>query len=114
MAVALFGNASMDVALEVPAEFVQARDWMIWTKVFVGDLVGVDGGGVQGRRSPHWGCHLGAQFLMHWVLWVQILSRFWTSDGGATGVVPSLKASSLETSLGKLAWSRTSTSPALH
>ena len=33
------------------------------------------------------------------------LSTCWTGDGGAIGVIPSLEASSFETSLGKPAWS---------
>ena len=39
---------------------------------------------------PPLGHHLGAQFLLHWVLWVKTLSMLWTRDGGATGDVPLL------------------------
>ena len=33
------------------------------------------------------------------VLWVKIMSSFWTDDGGAFGIVPFLEASSLENQL---------------
>ncbi|CAO2142074.1 unnamed protein product [Urochloa humidicola] len=59
-----------------------------------GTLADADGGGGLGRRFPCWGRHRGDISLRHRVLWVKTLFSFWTGDGGAFGVVPSLEASS--------------------
>lgn len=72
---------------------------MLQAKALTGNLDGGDGGGTLGRRSPHWGHHIGALFLLHGVLWVKTLSNFWTSDSNAIGIVPFLEASFLGTQL---------------
>ena len=40
------------------------RDGLLRAKAFASNLAGDDGGGAFGRRSPCWGCHLGAPFLL--------------------------------------------------
>uniref|UniRef100_K3Y083 Uncharacterized protein n=1 Tax=Setaria italica TaxID=4555 RepID=K3Y083_SETIT len=46
------------------------------------------------------GRHVGASTLLHGVSLGENLVRFWTSDSGVIGVVPSLEMLSLETQLG--------------
>jgi hypothetical protein len=58
------------------------------------------GGGALGHNSPRWGRHVEPHSWCTGILWVKTLSSSWTDDGGALGVVPSLKASTLETQLG--------------
>jgi len=67
-------------------------------KAIADDLAGADGGGVLGRRSPVGGVILSSIPTARNSLGENPV-HVWTSDGGATGVVPSLEASSLETQL---------------
>ena len=63
-----------------------------------GDLAGADGGGILGRRSPVGGVILSSIPTARNSLGENPV-HVWKSDGGATNVVPSLEASSLETQL---------------
>ena len=67
-------------------------------KAIAGDLAGADGGGILGRRSPVGGVILSSIPTARDSLGENPVHA-WTSDGGATGVVPSLEVSSLEIQL---------------
>ena len=66
---------------------------MLREKAFAGNLFGDNGSDV---ILPIVGVILGFHTPLYGVLVVKALSSSWTSDGGATGVVPSLEASFLE------------------
>lgn len=74
-------------------------DGLLQAKVFVGNLAGVDGGGVLGRRSPRWGRHLWSSIPTAQGSQGENLVQLWTSDESASSIVPSSEASSLETQL---------------
>ena len=63
-----------------------------------GDLAGADSGGVLGHHSPVGGIILSSIPTARNSLGENPV-HVWKSDGGATNVVPSLEASSLETQL---------------
>lgn len=96
------------VVCECQAESVQRRIGMLWAKALAGLRACADDGGILGCRFPCWGIMIELQPSFTGFLQVKTLSRPWMSDGGTTGIVPSLEALSLETQLGmasRIHWS---------